>query len=122
MAVEVIDGLEAVQIDDPQRQPPAIRPRGGEHLVQMGEEGATVGQFGERVEVGQAQVLVAQGLAAPLGFDHLGEVAVGDEDHDDDGDDHQADIDRDADERRVSRCSEDAHARHANRRSHDQGR
>ena len=101
MAIDVVHGLEAVEIDDADDE--ALLPLRGEaeHFIQVGEELTPVRQIGEGVEIGEARVLVgeAKGLQMLLGelllkIDHAGEVARMRQQDMDDRDRDQRQIDR----------------------------
>src|SRR4029077_20595110 len=60
MAVEVVHGLEAVEVDDSHGKPAAAPLGRVETLLQGGEETALVGQIGQAVEFGKPKVLIAE--------------------------------------------------------------
>ncbi len=91
MAVIVVDRLEAVEIDDADRDANAPELGIAECARELGEEAAPVRQLGQRVQIGEAEVLVRQRLRRRLlrqqrfaAGDEVGEVAVVDEQHRDD--------------------------------------
>lgn len=59
VAIGVVDALEAVEIEDADGE--GLRGLGEGGLLQRGEEHPSVGEAGQAVEIGQAEVLVAQG-------------------------------------------------------------
>ncbi len=84
VAVDVVDRLEAVEIDQAQKERRGAR----QVAVQRVEEGAAVGQAGQGVEGGQGQGLVAVdvgGDAGAHGLGHGGADARGQADGDDQG-------------------------------------
>ncbi len=81
VAVDVVDRLEAVEIDDADDEALFSLRGQAQHFVQVGEELTPVRQIGEGVEIGQTRVLVgeAEGLQMLLGellldADHIREV------------------------------------------------
>jgi hypothetical protein len=71
MAIQVVDGFEAVQVDDADGKG-LIRVTGSaQRLVEGTEKLSTVGQAGQAVQVRQAQVFVAQPLGVGLGMKFL---------------------------------------------------
>ena len=71
MAVQVVDLLEAVEVDDHHRQLPVARLHGGDAVFQMVLERGAVGQAGQRVEMGEIEDALLGGAA-------LAQVADGD--------------------------------------------
>ena len=71
MAVQVVDLLEAVEVDDHDRQLPVARLHGGDAVLQMVLERGAVGQAGQRVEMGEIEDALLGGAA-------LAQVADGD--------------------------------------------
>jgi hypothetical protein len=63
MAIEIVDGLETVEVEDDHREALAGGGGAATDVVELGEELAPVGNLRERIEVGQAQVFVAQQCA-----------------------------------------------------------
>ncbi len=62
VAQGVVQVLEAVEVDDEEGDPAALRPRGVQALAEAGGEGAAIDQAGERVGLGEPQGQFALGL------------------------------------------------------------
>ncbi len=69
MAVGVIDRLEAVEVDDADGKAGAVLDGDAVLAVELGEEAAPVGQAGQGVEIGDAEVFVRQRLGFGLFLD-----------------------------------------------------
>src|SRR5439155_10371247 len=88
MAVIIVDRLEAVEVDDSDGDANVLALGVSESARQLGEEAAAVWQLGQRIEVGEAEVLVRESLSGRLlrqqrfaARDEIGEVAIIDEQH-----------------------------------------
>ncbi len=116
VAVIVVDRLEAVEVDDPHRDANAPALGVGEGARQLGEEAAAVRQLGERIEIGEAEVLVRERLRCRLlrqqrfaARDEIGEVAVVDEQHRHHRAGDEKVVDRDRLQRRFAGRPEEQH-------------
>ena len=117
MAVDVVDRLEAVEVDEPEGEALAGRRRGIDHGLEIREEAAPVGQTRERVDVRDPLVLAAQRDEMFLGMNEVAKILVvneQDENHDD-GD--EAEVEPDRGQHRIAHGQEYCRERHR----HDDG-
>ena len=94
MAIEIVDRLEAVQIDQAHGQAGPLGARVGQQRIEAGEELPSIGEAGQAVLVGQLEIFLAEFRRLRLHVHQAGEVAVLRLEDDQHGDGHQQDVDR----------------------------
>ncbi len=129
VTIIVVDRLEAVEVDDADRNAHAAPLGVSEGARQLGEEAAAVRQLGEGIEIGEAEVLVRERQRRRLlrqqrfaAADEIGEVAIVDEQHRHHRAGDQQIVDRDCFQRGLAGSPEEQHIGHVDDQGHDQRR
>ena len=112
MPVDVVDRFEPVEIDEPKGEAAILLLRVEDDLLQVAEEAAPIRQARQAIEVGVAEILVAQGCEVGPRRDEIPELLeiVGQQDVHDDRDERE--IERDRHQDHVPRQEEPEQERH----------
>lgn len=94
MAIDVVDRLEAVQVDQAHGETGPLGARIRQQGIEAGKELPAVGEAGQAVLVGELEIFLAELGCLRLHVHQAGEVAVLRLEDDEHGDGHQQDVDR----------------------------
>ena len=111
MSVEIVDRLEAVEIEHADDESAVRRSRLLCKDRQPVEKLAPVRQIGEAVDIGETEVLVAETPGLHLAIDHGSELPGADDQDVDHRDRHQEQVQSDGDVNHVAACKQKNHER-----------
>ena len=122
VSVEIVDRLEAVEVEHADDESVVRRSRLFGEDRQPVEELAPVGQIGQAVDIGETEVLVAETPGLDLTIDHGGELPGTDDQDVDHRDRDQKQIQSDGDMNHVTARKQENHERCDHRAGQDQRR
>ena len=120
--IEIVDGLEAVEIEHADDEFVVLRPRALGEERQAVEELAPVRQIGQAVDIGEAEVFVAEASGLDLAIDHGGELPGADDQDVDHRDRDQQQVQSDGDLNHVAAGEQKDHERRDHRAGQGQRR